>query len=134
MQPVLAQSLGDGEQAEVVAIEPRVGGRFYERTADGTEAVHGVVTAIEAPHRLAMTWRVGADWRPILDDEKASRIEFTLTAAGPAHTTVVLTHTDFHRHGQAAAQIHAAVDGPSPGDTLAHYARTVARRNPVPDA
>jgi uncharacterized protein YndB with AHSA1/START domain len=117
---------------EIIAIEPRVGGRFYERAADGTEAVHGVITEIEPPRRMVMTWRVGANWQPILDDEKASLIEFAFTEAAPGRTTVVLTHSQFHRHGEAAAQIHAAVDGPSPGDTLGRYAEAVARRIAAP--
>lgn len=114
---------------EVIAIEPRVGGRYYERGADGTEIVHGVVVTFEPPHRLVMTWRMGADWRPTPDDEHASLTEFAFSADPdtPNTTRVVLTHSELDRHGTAAAAIRAALDGPSPGETLARYAEVVAR-------
>ncbi|GAB3888085.1 SRPBCC family protein [Kibdelosporangium lantanae] len=112
---------------EAIVIEPGVGGRFYERGADGREVVHGVILAWAPPERLVMTWRMGANWQPIDDDDKASRTEFTFVEAEPGKTKVVLTHSEFERHGEAGAAIRAAVDGPSPGETLARYAETVDR-------
>lgn len=115
------------KDATLIAIEPEVGGRFYERNPAGAEAVHGVITEWAPPDRLVMTWRVGENWQPIFDDEKASFITLTFLETGPNTTEVVLTHSEFHRHGPAAAAIHAAVNGPSPGETLARYAEAVAR-------
>jgi uncharacterized protein YndB with AHSA1/START domain len=115
------------KDADFIAIEPGVGGRFFERNPAGAQAVHGVITEWEPPHRFVMTWRVGENWQPIFDDEKASFIILTFTEATPGSTKVVLTHSEFHRHGAAAAAIRAAVNGPSPGETLARYAATVAK-------
>lgn len=115
------------KDATYIAIEPGVGGRFFERNDAGEEAVHGVITEWEPPSRLVMTWRVGENWAPILDDEKASFIILSFTASGTDGTTVVLTHSQFHRHGAIAATLRAAVDGPSPGETLGRYAEAVAR-------
>lgn len=115
------------KDATLIAIEPGVGGRFFERDATGAEAVHGVITEWDPPSRLVMTWRVGENWQPIFDDEKASFIILTFTETAPGSTKVVLTHSQFHRHGAAAAAIRAAVDGPSPGETLARYAEAVAK-------
>lgn len=58
----------------------------------------------------------------------ASRIQVEFVATGPYATNVVLTDTQLHRHGEAAA-IRAAIDRSGPGDTLTAYARTVARHN-----
>ena len=115
------------DDATLVAIEPGIGGRFFERNPAGKEAVHGVITEWSPPDRVVMTWRVGANWQPIFSDEKASFITFAFTEAEPGQTKVVLTHSEFHRHGEAAAGIHAAVNGPSPGETLARYAKAVER-------
>lgn len=109
-----------------ITIEPFVGGRYYEVGADGTEIAWGTIVEFDAPRRLVMTWRVGPGWQPIFDDDAASVIEVEMTAVGETHTAVALTHAQLHRHGDAAARIHAALDGPSPGDTLAQFARVVA--------
>jgi uncharacterized protein YndB with AHSA1/START domain len=110
-----------------VTLEPRVGGRFYERAADGTEAVRGTVLVWAPPGRLVVTWRIGPDWRPIADDERASRISLDFTAAGPDATEVVLTHTELRRHGDFAVTLRSALDGPNPGESLGRYAAVVSR-------
>ncbi|MGF7236815.1 MAG: SRPBCC domain-containing protein [Frankia sp.] len=112
-----------------ITMEPAVGGRFYERGADGTEITRGTIVEWAPPHRLVMTWRVGPHWQPIFDDEKASLVEIQFTPAGPGTTGVVLTHTQLHRHGDFAATISSAIGdpGPGPGETLQRYTETVAR-------
>jgi hypothetical protein len=72
--------------------------------------------------------RVGEHWQPVQDDELASRIALDFTAEGPTHTAVVLTHTEPARHGAFAATVRSALDGPSPGESLARYADVVARQ------
>lgn len=117
------------EDRRSLTIEPRVGGRYYEQGANGTEVAWGTIVEWTPPRRIVMTWRVGADWRPVFDDERASFIEVDFRPAGSGHTEVALTHSRLHRHGEAAARIHAALDGPSPGDTLAKYADLVAKHH-----
>lgn len=109
-----------------LVIEPRVGGRYYERGRDGEEAVWGTILEWSPPRRITMTWRVGAGWRPVFDDDVASRIVVDFRPAGSG-TEVSLTHTELHRHGEVADRILAALDGPSPGPTLERYAQVVAR-------
>ncbi|MGH3426801.1 MAG: SRPBCC domain-containing protein, partial [Mycobacteriales bacterium] len=77
--------------ADLMAIEPHVSGRFYERNPQGTEAIRGVVTEWNPPHRLVMTWRIDGNWQPIPDDEMASFIELSFTEQKPGVTQVVLT-------------------------------------------
>jgi uncharacterized protein YndB with AHSA1/START domain len=113
--------------AHVVAFEPRIGGRFYERDADGTEATRGTITDWAPPARLAVTWRIGPGWRPVLDDEHASVIVVEFSPAGPDATEVTLTYTHLDRHGEMADTIRSAVEHSSPDDTLHRYAEAVAR-------
>lgn len=114
-----------------ITIEREVGGRYFERGADGTEITWGTVVEFDAPRRIALTWRVGPAWRPIDNDDDASRIEVDFVPAGPGRTEVVLTHAQLHRHGEIAGFIHAALDGPSPGDTLAQFGDVVRTHFPA---
>jgi uncharacterized protein YndB with AHSA1/START domain len=50
------------ERADKVFIEPREGGRFYERFTDGDEFTVGTVSAFEPPRRLVFTWK-SPEWR-----------------------------------------------------------------------
>jgi uncharacterized protein YndB with AHSA1/START domain len=115
-------------EPESVVIEPRVGGRFYERGADGAEVTRGTITEWAPPGRLAVTWRVGPNWQPAFDDEHASIVVAEFTPAGPAATEVVLTYTRLERHGEMADALRAALAAPGPGDSLQRYADVVARR------
>lgn len=115
-----------------ITIEPVVGGRYYETGADGEEIAWGTITEWDPPNRLVMTWRVGPGWQPIYEDTKASFIKVDFEAVGPNTTKVTLTHADLDRHGQPlAGQIYGALNGPSPGDTLAKYATAVLKHTPA---
>ena len=47
-----------GDPDAVVVLEPRPGGRIFERTADGTEIDWGEITAWHPPHRLGYLWHI----------------------------------------------------------------------------
>lgn len=114
-----------------IEIEPAVGGRYFETGADGEQIAWGVIREWDVPNRIVMTWRVGPGWQPIYEDDAASFIEVDFTAVGPDTTEVALTHAQLHRHGELGRQIFAALSGPSPGDTLAQYAKVVANHVPA---
>lgn len=112
---------------ESIIMEPRPGGRFYERGADGTEATRGTIVEWAPPRRLAVTWRIGPGWRPVFDDEQASVIVVEFTPAGPDATGVTVTYTHLDRHGEMAGLLRAAIENPGSADTLQRYADVVAR-------
>ena len=98
------------QPAQTVVIEPWVGGRWYEKQADGTEPVWGHVLAWEPPGRLVLSWAVGGDWQHDPDPAHHSEIEVTFTPIGTG-TRVVLEHRHLDRHGDGTASVRAGVAG-----------------------
>ena len=85
------------------AIEPRAGGRVFERAGDGRETAWGTVVAYEPPHRLSFTWIVG------LSAELAQLIEIRFVPQGNG-TRVELTHSGWEKLGDAAAALREGYD------------------------
>jgi uncharacterized protein YndB with AHSA1/START domain len=85
------------------AIEPRVGGRVFERAADGRETIWGTVLAYEPPYRLSFTWIVG------LSAELGQQVELRFTPEGQG-TRVELTHSGWEKLGPAAATLRERYD------------------------
>lgn len=105
-------AIGPGETVEIV-FEPGVGGRLFQRKADGTECVEGVVKVWEPPTRVVLSWAITPDWQPEPDPEKCSEYEVTFTDVGDGRTRVDVEHRDFHKHGPGGAHVRAAVDDPN---------------------
>jgi uncharacterized protein YndB with AHSA1/START domain len=91
-------------------LEPRAGGRWYERGTDGTECDWGKVLAWEPPHRLLVTWQINGQWQYDPNPEHASEIEVRFTADGPGHTVVELEHRLLDRLADGQA-IHDTITG-----------------------
>jgi heme-degrading monooxygenase HmoA/uncharacterized protein YndB with AHSA1/START domain len=111
---------------EAIFIEPWVGGRWYERAVDGTQADWGSVRAWDPPRGLVLSWRIDGTWQPVDDEAKASEIAVEFQPDGASRTVVSVEHRCLEAHGEHAAAIHRALQGPSPGDTLAQYAKAIA--------
>jgi uncharacterized protein YndB with AHSA1/START domain len=102
---------------EALFIEPRVGGRWYERNAEGQQCDWGTVLAWDPPHRVTFSWHVGPghdspDWVADMDMAKASEVEIRFTAEALETTLVELTHSKLERHGEGAEQLRDMFDGP----------------------
>ena len=88
--------IGQAEMAEAI-LEPRQGGRWFERGADGSECDWGRVLAWEPPHRLVVTWQINGQWQYDPDPAHASEIELRFSADGPDRTRVDLEHRHLDR-------------------------------------
>ena len=81
-----------------VVLQGGVGGRIYERTADGVEHDWGEVTVWEPPTRLAYLWHLGRD------RADATEVEIRFLAQGAAATRVEIEHRGWERLGSSAGE------------------------------
>lgn len=90
-----------------IVMEPRAGGRWFERGEDGSECQWGKVLAWEPPARLLLAWQINAQWQfdPAIVTEV--EIRFTPDASG---TKVELEHRYLERLGDAAETMWTAFD------------------------
>jgi hypothetical protein len=81
-----------GSPAAVV-MEGGVGGRIYERAADGTEHDWGEITAWRPPRMLGYLWHLNAD------RGDATEVEIRFLAQGPDATRIEIEHRGWERLG-----------------------------------
>jgi uncharacterized protein YndB with AHSA1/START domain len=117
--------IGKSELVDAV-IEPRSGGRWYERNADGSECDWGHVIAWEPPRRVLLAWQLDAEWR--YDPELITEVEVRFEADG-ARTRVTFEHRHLERMGERAEEVRRAVDSPEGWHgILARYAEAAGAR------
>lgn len=101
---------GVGAQPLVeVVIEPGVGGRWFERDAEGRETQWGCVLAWDPPERLILGWQLNREkW---FDPDLITEVELTFSAAPDGGTDVSLEHRNLERFGQDAVQWLSSIGG-----------------------
>lgn len=113
-------------QKEVV-IEPRVGGRWFERGEDGSECDWGKVLTWDPPRRPVLSWQINGRFQ--YDPNAVSEVEVTFTADGPDATRVELEHRHIERLGKTAEMLRGAVDSPNGWSaSLERFAREAEQR------
>ncbi|MGQ0624895.1 MAG: SRPBCC family protein [Sporichthyaceae bacterium] len=112
--------------AETV-LEPKAGGRLYDRAVDGSTCDWGRVLACEPPHRLLLAWHISPHWQLETEPGRASEVEVRFTALDAGRTRVDLEHRHLDRHGEAWQAMRGALEsGEGWPLYLARYARLLA--------
>ena len=108
-------------------LEPREGGRWFERGADGSECDWGRVLVYAPPTRVAVSWHLDAAYAYDPDPAKASRVDVTFHDGGNGTTRVELVHSQLDRHGPGWEKLRDGVGsaGGWPG-ILEGYAKAAA--------
>ena len=122
--PLEPYSIGESPAVDA-ALEPRVGGRWFERGEDGSECDWGHVLVWEPPHRVVLSWEISADWQPDPSAQSQVEVRFTPTDDG---TRVELEHRGIERHGTGWEGMRDAVAAPDGWDLgLGRFAEAAAR-------
>jgi uncharacterized protein YndB with AHSA1/START domain len=106
-------------------LEPRVGGRWYERGEDGSTCDWGRVLAWEPHSRLVLTWDIDANWQ--YDPKLNTEIEVRFIADGKDATRVELEHRHLDRYGARREEMRRIFDTEGDwGKLLEMFARAAA--------
>ena len=103
--PLATHHIGE-KPAETAVIEPRAGGRWYERAQDGTVCLWGKVLVWDPPGRIVLQWQTGANWKH--DENLHTEVEVRFVALGPARTRVELEHRMLEAFGDDAEKMSTA--------------------------
>lgn len=101
------QTLGKHPHQDIV-IEPKAGGRWFERDADGNEVQWGKVLAFEPSHRLLLAWQIDRTFK--FNPELVTELEITFTPAPSGGTVVRLEHRNLERFGADAEKLIGIID------------------------
>jgi uncharacterized protein YndB with AHSA1/START domain len=95
---------------DTFVIEPRQGGRWFERGVDGAECEIGQVLVWEPPKRLVLNWQLTAEFR--FDPGLVTEVEVRFIPDGPGATRVELEHRNLERFGDRAEAMRKQIDSP----------------------
>ena len=120
---------------ELIVVEPRVGGRWYERDANGVEGDWGTVLLWDPPHLVRLSWHVAPsesseEWKYDPDPQRASEVQIRFVQAANGMTLVELEHSKLERHGGNTQLLRTVFDGPGAWEgMLALFAKKLDERD-----
>jgi uncharacterized protein YndB with AHSA1/START domain len=122
--PLGEYKIGKSKAVDAV-LEPRVGGRWYERGEDGSTCDWGRVLTWQPHSRLVITWDINADWQ--YDPKLNTEIEVRFIADGKDATRVELEHRHLDRYGARREEMRRIFDTEGDwGKLLEMFARAAA--------
>lgn len=105
--PLQSHHIG-AQAAQTAVIEPRPGGRWFERANDGSECDWGRVLVWEPPHRIVLSWEISADWKH--DPSLKTEVEVRFVAEGTNRTRVELEHRGLDAYGARRDEMRGIFD------------------------
>jgi uncharacterized protein YndB with AHSA1/START domain len=122
--PLGEYKIGKAKAVDAV-IEPRVGGRWYERGDDGSTCDWGSVAVWEPNTRLVLYWSITADWQH--DPGLKTELEIRFIPEGTEATRVELEHRRLDLYGARRDEMRAIFEtGGDWGKLLESFARAAA--------
>ena len=118
------------QEWQMIVVEPRVGGRWYEQDAVGEQCDWGTVLDWDPPNKARFRWHLGPKpdtgaWGYDPDVSRASEVEIRFRAEDGI-TLVELEHSKLERHGIGGEKLRAMFDNPEAWEKiLASYAHLV---------
>lgn len=83
-----------------IIVEPRIGGRWFERDTQGRETQWGKVILWQPPERLVLAWQLDAEHR--YDPRLITEVEIRFMSVAGGGTEVTLEHRNLERLGKDA--------------------------------
>src|SRR5262247_1079416 len=105
--PLANYKIGKANAVDAM-IEPRIGGRWYERGDDGSTCDWGTVLAWEPTSRLVLSWDIDANWQP--DPSLKTEIEIRFIPEADNRTRVELEHRKLDRYGDRRDEMRRIFD------------------------
>ena len=122
--PKDSHHIADADAADVF-LEPREGGRWYERSEDGQECDWGRVLEVDRPNRILLAWQLTPQFDFDPDPAHGTEVEVTFDAEENG-TRVTLEHRGFEVHGEAGAAMRESVGGEGGWATLMELYKNAA--------
>ena len=125
--PLAVYKIGQANAVDAI-LEPRVGGRWYERGEDGSTCQWGRVLVWEPHSRLVLTWDIDANWQP--DPALNTEIEVQFIAESANRTRVEFEHRRLDRYGARREEMRTIFDKTGDwGRLLAAFAELAAQES-----
>jgi uncharacterized protein YndB with AHSA1/START domain len=102
------KSANPGTTLVEAVLEPQVGGRWYEKGANGSTCDWGRVLAWEPGRRLVLNWQLASNYKH--DPALVTEVEVTFEPDGEG-TLVRLEHRNIERFGEKHAEMRAGISG-----------------------
>lgn len=124
--PLAMYKIGQANAVDAI-IEPRVGGRWYEKGDDGSTCDWGRVLTWDPFGRLVLTWDITADFQ--YDPSLQTEIEVRFIPDGEVRTRVEFEHRHLDRYGDRRDQMREIYDKTGDwGRLLAPFAERAAQK------